>query len=109
MLLANGAVDNDLLTAFVDRAIGSRAETAGDNWFFAGGVFGEEVSPSSDEDEGWGVASRFVVAPILGDEHVVHLGLRGAFRKPASSDGGSRFCECVALLSPGRVTDGTVA
>ena len=37
------SVDNAMVAEITDRAIGVRVETSGDNWFFAGGVFGDEI------------------------------------------------------------------
>ncbi len=49
------SIDNALVVPFVDRAIGLRMDTHGDNWFFAGGVFGELVEAEEPTGtEGWG-------------------------------------------------------
>jgi phosphate-selective porin OprO/OprP len=69
----------------VDRAIGLRGQSSGQHWFAAAGVFGESVDANKDNDEGFGVAGRFIVAPIIEDGHVLHLGVRGAHRKPSAS------------------------
>jgi phosphate-selective porin OprO/OprP len=83
------SIDNSLVIPFVDRAIGLRMDTNGDNWFFAGGVFGESVGPTdsgaADGPEGWGVAGRFIYAPVITDESILHLGVRGSHRLPASN------------------------
>ncbi len=69
------SIDNSLVIPFVDRAIGLRMDTNGDNWFFAGGVFGESVGPTdsgaADGPEGWGVAGRFIYAPVITDESIL--------------------------------------
>ena len=77
------AIDNALIIPFVDRTVGLRFETSGDEWFWAGGVSGESVSPTVDDDEGWGLASRFVYAPIQNDTTTLHLGARIAYRVPS--------------------------
>ena len=83
------SIDNALVVPFVDRAIGVRVDTHGDNWFFAGGLFGESVGPTDETDpdgnEGWGAAGRFIYAPVITDNSVVHLGVRGAHRLPADN------------------------
>jgi phosphate-selective porin OprO/OprP len=65
-------------------------DTNGDNWFFAGGLFGESVNPTNalntaDGNEGWGVVGRFIYAPVITDDSIVHLGVRGAHRLPADN------------------------
>lgn len=83
------SIDNSLVIPFVDRAIGLRMDTNGDNWFFAGGLFGESVGPTdsgaADGPEGWGAVGRFIYAPVITDDSIVHLGVRGAHRLPADN------------------------
>ena len=80
------SIDNALVVPFVDRAIGLRMDTHGDNWFFAGGVFGESVEPEEPTGtEGWGAVGRFIYAPVITDDRIVHLGVRGAHRLPADN------------------------
>ncbi|MDH3508718.1 MAG: OprO/OprP family phosphate-selective porin [Gammaproteobacteria bacterium] len=79
------SIANDLIVPFVDRAIGIRADAWGANWFAAGGLYGESVSPGSSGDEGWGFAGRYVFAPIIAADRVLHLALRGAYREPADA------------------------
>ncbi|MFT5320692.1 MAG: phosphate-selective porin OprO/OprP [Pseudohongiellaceae bacterium] len=74
------SVDNAMVAELTDRAIGVRVETSGDNWFFAGGLFGDEIGTGVQGDEGWATMGRFVYAPIINDDMVVHLGIRGALR-----------------------------
>ncbi len=78
------SVDNFLLLPFVDRAIGFRAEHSGNHWFAAAGVFGEAVSPGTENDEGWGASGRFVYSPIITDDQVLHLGIRASLREPST-------------------------
>lgn len=76
------SVDNFLVAAFTDRALGGRYEVSGDNWFFAGGIFGDSLKEGTNTgDEGWGTAGRFIYTPVLEDDAVIHLGLRGAYRE----------------------------
>ena len=83
------SIDNALVVPFVDRAIGLRMDTHGNNWFFAGGLFGESVGPTDDDApdgaEGWGAVGRFIYAPVITDESIVHLGVRAAHRLPADN------------------------
>ncbi len=80
------SIDNELIIPFIDRAIGVRADTWGEHWFLATGFYGESIDPNRDDDEGWGTTGRFVVSPLISDEHVLHLGARAAYRRtsPAS-------------------------
>jgi phosphate-selective porin OprO/OprP len=81
------SIDNSLVIPFVDRAIGLRMDTNGENWFFAGGLFGESVGPQDNNrpggNEGWGAVGRFIYAPVITDDSILHLGVRGAHRLPA--------------------------
>ena len=75
-------VDNYLVAAFTDRAIGARYDNSGSNWFFAGGVFGDSLKQGTTKgDEGWGTSGRFVYSPVIKDSSVVHLGVRASFRE----------------------------
>ena len=75
------SIDNSIVAELTDRAIGLRLETSGTNWFFAGGIFGEELDSGTQGDESSAVMGRFVYAPVINDDIVVHLGIRRAFRK----------------------------
>ena len=77
------SIDAFLLERFVDRAIGVRTQHSGEHWFAAAGVYGESVDPNKDDDEGWGLASRFIYTPILSERRVLHLGGRVAYREPS--------------------------
>jgi phosphate-selective porin OprO/OprP len=74
------SVDNALVATLTDRALGFRTEASGAKWFVAAGLFGDTLNTGGNGDEGWGTAARVVYAPVLDDEHVVHLGLRHAYR-----------------------------
>ncbi len=75
-------VDTFLVIPFVDRAIGARVQDNGEEWFYAAGVYGDAVTPTAVDDEGWGATGRFVLAPVQSDTEVIHLGLRGSYRAP---------------------------
>src|SRR5699024_378263 len=74
------SIDNTLIMPYTDRSLGVRVETSGEHWFFAGGIYGDRVSPGGSGDEGWGPAARFIWAPLISQQAVLHLGLRGAWR-----------------------------
>ena len=76
------SADNYLVATFTDRAIGARYENSGANWFVAAGIFGDAMSNSDTTgDEGWGTSGRLVYSPIIEDERVLHLGVRGSYRE----------------------------
>lgn len=82
-------IDNFLIIPFVDRAIGVRVDSPTENSLFTAGIYGEglaEPNSSAMEDEGFGATIRYVYAPIIEDEEVLHLGIRGAIRTPSSDN-----------------------
>ena len=100
------SVDNYLVSPFMDRAIGFRAENSGANWFAAAGVFGESVSPNATTgDEGWGLTGRFVYSPVIKDNQVLHLGVRAATRRMASNSQNIRINDETTHLSSLRIVD----
>jgi phosphate-selective porin OprO/OprP len=44
------------------------------------------ANPLLTGDEGWGVTGRYVYAPIIDSDRVLHLGLRASYREPADND-----------------------
>ena len=100
------SVDNYLVVPFVDRAIGVRAESSGEKWFIAVGAFGDAVGPGSDTGaEGWGVSGRFVYAPILREQEVLHLGVRAALREPSRAERAVRIRDETTHFSNLRIVD----
>lgn len=81
------SVDNYLVAALTDRAIGIRGEASGEHWFVAAGLFGDTLKTGAQGDEGWGTSARFVYSPVIADKAVVHLGIRGSYReiKPSTT------------------------
>ena len=80
-------IDNDLIIPFIDRAIGVRVDAWGEHWFTAAGFYGESIEPNkSGRDEGYGTAGRAVFSPIHDEQHVVHVGFRGAWRATPEND-----------------------
>lgn len=92
-------IDIFLIAPFVDRAIGIRADASGERWFAAAGIYGESVAPGGlfgesegidplvAGDEGRGAAGRFIYAPTIATDRVLHLGFRAAYREPADNPG----------------------
>jgi len=99
------SIANDLIVPFVDRAIGLRADASGARWFAAGGLFGESVSPGSSGDEGWGFAGRYVFAPVIEADRVLHVGLRGAYREPADAASSVRIRDETTNVSRLNIVD----
>ncbi len=94
-----------LLAPFIDRAVGVRMDVPADDWFAAFGLFGESVSGNLVDDEGWGGAGRFVHAPVMEDDRIVHFGVRGAWRKPMSSTKSVRIRDETTNMSNFRVVN----
>jgi len=94
-----------LIVPFVDRAIGVRADASGTNWFAAGGLYGESVSPGASGDEGWGFAGRYIFAPIIEMDRVLHVGLRGAYREPSDAASSIRIQDETAHVSSLSIVD----
>ena len=99
------SIANDLIVSFVDRAIGVRADTWGANWFAAGGLYGESVSPGATGDEGWGFAGRYIFAPIIEMDRVLHFGLRGAYREPSDAASSIQIRDETANVSSLHIVD----
>lgn len=109
------SVDAYLLAPFVDRAIGVRADSSGEHWYFSGGLFGESVQgnilpdalvPQGGRgDEGWGYAARYVYAPIIESDRVLHLGFRAAYREPSDTVGLLRIRDETTHFSNLRIVD----
>jgi len=56
------------------RNFGVSAGGHGERWSARAGVFGQGIDNNSGGDQGVGVTGRFTVAPVLGDERVLHFG-----------------------------------
>lgn len=79
---AERSVDNYLVATFTDRALGARYENSGSNWFVAGGLFSDTLDEGTTPgDEGWGASGRFIYAPVIEEDAVIHLGLRASYRE----------------------------
>ena len=90
----------------LDRAIGVRVDTNGEHWFFAGGIYGDGVSPQKlAGDEGWGLAARAIVSPVITDNEIVHFGFRSAFRRADRANSTGRFRDETTHMSNYRIVD----
>jgi len=98
-------IDYDVITPFVDRAIGIRFDHNTDNLFFAAGFYGDAVGPNTSgvsnqtNDEGWGTAGKLVYAPIIREDKVIHLGFRSAFRSPRDNNQSVRMRDETSHMS----------
>lgn len=98
-------IDNFLIIPFIDRAIGVRAQGHTGRFFFAGGVFGEGISPTAVDDEGFGFAGRAVHAPIVEEERILHMGVRGMYRRIEDGANSIRLRDETTNMSNFRVVD----
>ena len=66
------------------RSIGVGFRRHGANWNVAAGLFGEDWNddPGKERDEGWGTTARAVLAPVLTERRLLHLGAGASYRVP---------------------------
>ena len=99
-------VDNELISIVVDRAIGIRGDAHGKNWFAAAGFYGDGARRGdANATEGWGSAAKLVLTPIRQDDKLLHLGFRGAYRRPETANDSLRFRDETTHMSDYRVVD----
>tara|TARA_R110002073_G_scaffold106303_2_gene239924 strand:- start:7846 stop:9198 length:1353 start_codon:yes stop_codon:yes gene_type:complete len=98
-------VDTALVIPFVDRAIGLRAQNNSEDLYWAVGLFGEGATKKATADEGFGFAGRLVSAPVQTETEVLHLGVRGAWRRPEDGPGGIRIRDETTNMSNFSVVD----
>lgn len=104
------SIDSFLLAPFVGRAVGVRAEAGGERWFAAAGLFGDGEGTSIAGDAGWGTSGRFVFAPTIAADRVLHLGARAAHRELGDDavvrvrDETTSFSE-LSIVDTGALTD----
>ena len=74
---AHGAFVSDI----GDRQIGISGNLNGNNWSFAGGVWGADMDDdaTSEDDEDWQTGGRLTYAPYYGKGRVLHLGFWGNY------------------------------
>ncbi len=100
------SIDNGLIIPVIDRAIGGRFDAHGEHWFVAGGIYGDGAE-SGDENatEGFGSAMKVVFAPIIEEDRTVHIGFRGAVRRPEENNESLRFRSETTNMSDYNVVD----
>jgi phosphate-selective porin OprO/OprP len=69
-----------------EEQLGANYTTSGKNWHFSAGVFGEEIAVTAN-DKGYGTAARFVYAPILTKDQVLHFGVSGVAKHLTTESG----------------------
>ncbi len=100
------SIDNELIIPLINRAIGGRFEDYGEKWYVAGGFYGDSMeAQSQNATEGWGTAAKVVVTPILAPDRVIHLGFRGAVRRPENDNESIRFRDQTTQMSDYRIVD----
>ena len=78
------ALPNALVSGY---SLGLSAETWGDDWTAALGLFeGTIRSREDDVDQGWGLTGRAVYAPALGSKQRLHAAASLAYREPPGDD-----------------------
>lgn len=84
--------------------------TWGTHWSFATGIYGDNPSVQSSDDEGYGFSGRFTYAPIHENAQVLHFGASGLFRSPKQGDNSMRIAPhpeshiTTALLDTGPIS-----
>lgn len=63
-----------------ERNFGIDAQTYGDNWSIATGIFGEQADDKKEQDEGVAITGRATYAPILEESSLIHLGASVTYR-----------------------------
>lgn len=81
-------MERALPNAFVSGyALGLAAETWGEQWTAALGLFEGDLRGREDGvDQGWGLTGRAVYSPALGKGQRLHLGASLAYREPPGND-----------------------
>ncbi len=102
-------------SAFTDafefnRRIGLAVNTSGDNFTLSAGVFGDNLSTTSDE-EGTAASARGTYNPIKNDDLLVHLGASARIRNTGDTQSDLRYRQRPVshipsrIISTGRVAD----
>jgi phosphate-selective porin OprO/OprP len=69
------------------RHLGVGTTTWRDHWQFSAGLFGQEIGDEAGiEDQGYGIAARFTVAPIQQPRRTLHLGVAATRRTPDADE-----------------------
>ncbi len=73
------------------RTLGFGSTFYGDQWSLQLGAFGDDPGNTAGDDEGKSVTGRFVVAPIMEKDELLHLGVSARHRKPDADQDSVRF------------------
>ncbi|MBL8547952.1 MAG: hypothetical protein JNL81_15930 [Hyphomonadaceae bacterium] len=82
-----GSMLTSMITAPGTRYIGVRVSTGGPQWSGTLGLYGDDVNNNGvalPTEEGYGVNGRFTIAPIVGPDALLHLGVSGYWREVAT-------------------------
>lgn len=82
-----GSMLTSMITAPGTRYIGVRLSTGGPQWSGSLGLFGDDVNNNGvalPAEEGYGINGRFTIAPIVGPDALLHLGVSGYWRQVAT-------------------------
>lgn len=82
-----GSMLTSMITAPGTRYVGVRLSSGGPQWSGSLGLFGDDVNNNGlalPTEEGYGVNGRFTIAPIIGPDALLHLGISGYWREAAT-------------------------
>ena len=86
----------------LNRRVGVMAHTAGDNYTFSAGVFGENIEEST-LDEGYALAARGTYTPVNTDNTLLHLGASVRYRDAGGDGSNFRYRQRPYTHIPSRV------
>lgn len=91
MIFMERSTEFEFTNRSVNRAIGLRYDVGGSWWGLGTGIYGDTATrqasgTSSQDDEGWGGALRVTMAPWFKNDELVHVGVSGAYRAPATNN-----------------------
>ena len=95
------------------RTIGATAKYHGGNWTLAGGAFSENPNDGNDtDDQQYAFGTRATFAPLLEDDHYLHLGAAARYASPGGGDTftynsrpGTRLSDGVQGANTGAIAD----
>ena len=96
MVFMERSIEYEYTNRSVNRALGMRYDTAGENWSFQTGIYGDTATrqtsgTTATADEGYGFSARGTFAPIMSKDTLLHLGASVAMRKPREGDQTVRY------------------
>ena len=84
------------------RQLGISVNTKGDAYTFSAGVFGDNVNEASQQ-EGYALAARGTLNPVLSEETLVHLGASVRYRSIGDTQSDLRYRQRAVSRAPGRI------